>query len=117
MHQLSDPIAQAIPAALPARGLACLPRPPLAAQVAHVAQVAQVATSKRVVTSKIMLRALEGARQERPAAVAADPAPEAPPSDLPLQLRPANRLGNLHRLQDLLTEFLHAPSTGRSAGR
>jgi len=33
---------------------------------------------------------------------------DTPPRALPLHLRPSDHLGNLHRLQDLLTDFLQA---------
>lgn len=104
MHQLSDSPAKALPPALPARGLTRLPRTPLAAQALQAA------------TSKFVFRASDGACIER-VAPAVTEAAECPPNQLPLQLRPANRpanrLGNLHRLQDLLTEFLHAPDVDR----
>lgn len=91
MYQLSHHTAKLAPAAMPQRGAGPLLRD----------RAAQASTAK------VVVRALEAIKQE--AGKAAPPAPDVPPSTLPLQLRPANRLGNLHRLQDLLTDFLRTP--------
>lgn len=91
MHQLSDYTTKLLSAAMPQRGLERAQR--------------ESETAKASV-NKIVVRALEAVRSDL-AGASTQTAPEAPPSTMPLQLRPANRLGNLHRLQDLLTEFLH----------
>lgn len=89
MYQLSDHTAKLAPAAIPQRG---------------VGQVLRGRVAKES-AGKAVTRALEAIKGDG----SATPRAEIPPSDLPLQLRPANRLGNLHRLQDLLTDFLRTP--------
>lgn len=92
MYQLSHHTAKLAPAAMPQHGAGALFRD----------RVAQASATK------VVVRALEAIKQDASKEASAA-APEVPPSTLPLQLRPANRLGNLHRLQDLLTDFLHTP--------
>jgi hypothetical protein len=92
MYQLSDHTAKWAPAAMPQRGVGQILRDRIAKESA----------------GKVKTRSLEAVKGEG----SATPRAEIPPSDLPLQLRPANRLGNLHRLQDLLTDFLRTPPAG-----
>ncbi|WP_374590058.1 hypothetical protein [Aquabacterium sp.] len=92
MYLLSrHPTVKLAPAAMPQRGAGAL----------HWDRAAHASTTK------VVMRALEAVKQDTGKTAAA--MPDVPPVTLPLQLRPANRLGNLHRLQDLLTDFLRTP--------